>query len=129
MMDALLSIRVFAVVAETKNSVTVAVGGGLTNAMTSKPIQHIEKQLGAWLLKRSSRKVCLTEALAHGSFMSADVVGSAGNNPAQWATMASGRSVSPKRIPCRSSSPFVLRTCGANSLNWPTSRKMPQTQT
>ncbi len=43
------------------------------------------------------------------------------------ATMASSRSVSPKRRWYRSPLPFVMRTRGANSLNWLTSRKMPAT--
>jgi|GEM_PF-2917521 len=43
------------------------------------------------------------------------------------ATMASSRSVSPKGRRYRSPSPLVMRTRGANSLNWLTSRKVPVT--
>lgn len=61
-MDTLLSIRVFAAVAEAKSFVTVAERMGLSNAMTSKHVQHIETQVGARLLNRTSRSVSLTEA-------------------------------------------------------------------
>ncbi|MBX9634161.1 MAG: LysR family transcriptional regulator [Magnetospirillum sp.] len=61
-MDSLLSLRVFAAVADTKNFSLVAERLGLSAAMTSKHVQHIEAQVGARLLNRTSRKVSLTEA-------------------------------------------------------------------
>ncbi|MBS7538876.1 LysR family transcriptional regulator [Ancylobacter lacus] len=61
-MDTLLSLRVFAAVAEARSFVAVAERLGLSAAMTSKHVQHLEARLGARLLNRSSRKVSLTEA-------------------------------------------------------------------
>lgn len=61
-MDTLLSLRVFSEVAEHKNFSAVAERLGLSPAMTSKHVQHIEARLGARLLNRNSRNVSLTEA-------------------------------------------------------------------
>lgn len=61
-MDSLLSLRVFAAVADARNFSVVAERLGLSAAMTSKHVQHIETQVGARLLNRTSRKVSLTEA-------------------------------------------------------------------
>lgn len=61
-MDSLLSLRVFAAVAEAKSFAAVANRMGLSTAMTSKHIQHIEADVGARLLNRTSRSVSLTEA-------------------------------------------------------------------
>lgn len=61
-MDTLLSLRVFAAVAEAKSFAAVAERMGLSAAMTSKHVQHLEARVGARLLNRSSRKVSLTEA-------------------------------------------------------------------
>lgn len=61
-MDGLLSLRVFAAVAEARSFTAVADRLGLSAAMTSKHIQHIEAEVGARLLNRTSRKVSLTEA-------------------------------------------------------------------
>lgn len=61
-MDTLLSLRVFAEVAEHKNFSAVADRMGLSPAMTSKHVQHIEARVGARLLNRNSRNVSLTEA-------------------------------------------------------------------
>jgi len=61
-MDTLLSLRVFAEVAEHKNFSAVAERLGLSPAMTSKHVQHIEARVGALLLNRNSRNVSLTEA-------------------------------------------------------------------
>lgn len=61
-MDTLLSIRVFAAVAEAKSFTAVADRLGLSAAMTSKHVQHLEAQAGARLLNRTSRNVSLTEA-------------------------------------------------------------------
>lgn len=61
-MDTLLSLRVFAEVAEHKNFSAVAEQMGLSPAMTSKHVQHVEARVGARLLNRNSRNVSLTEA-------------------------------------------------------------------
>lgn len=62
MMDTLLSLRVFAEVAEHKNFSVVAERLGLSPAMTSKHVKHVEARVGARLLNRNSRNVSLTEA-------------------------------------------------------------------
>lgn len=61
-MDTLLSLRVFAAVADAKSFSTVAERLGLSAAMTSKHVQHVEAQVGARLLNRTSRSVSMTEA-------------------------------------------------------------------
>jgi len=61
-MNSLLSLRVFAAVAEAKSFAVVAERLGLSAAMTSKHVQHIEAEVGARLLNRTSRSVSLTEA-------------------------------------------------------------------
>jgi len=61
-MDTLLSLRVFAEVAEHKSFSAVAERMGLSAAMTSKHVQHVEARVGARLLNRNSRNVSLTEA-------------------------------------------------------------------
>jgi len=61
-MDSLLSLRVFAAVAEAKSFAAVADRLDLSAAMTSKHVQHIESEVGARLLNRTSRSVSLTEA-------------------------------------------------------------------
>lgn len=61
-MDTLLSLKVFAAVAEQKSFTAVAQRLGLSPAMTSKHIKHVEARLGARLLNRNSRNVSLTEA-------------------------------------------------------------------
>ena len=61
-MDRLLSIRVFAAVAEAKSFTAVADRLELSAAMTSKHIQRLESEVGARLLNRTSRNVSLTEA-------------------------------------------------------------------
>jgi DNA-binding transcriptional LysR family regulator len=61
-MDSLLSLRVFAAVAEAKSFAAVADRMDLSAAMTSKHVQHIETEVGARLLNRTSRSVSLTEA-------------------------------------------------------------------
>lgn len=62
MVDTLLSLRVLAEVAEHKSFVYVSERLGLSPAMTSKHVQHIEARVGARLLNRNSRNVSLTEA-------------------------------------------------------------------
>jgi DNA-binding transcriptional LysR family regulator len=61
-MDNLLSIRVFAAVAEAKSFAAAAARLDLSAAMTSKHVQHLESHLAARLLNRTSRSVSLTEA-------------------------------------------------------------------
>lgn len=61
-MDTLLSLRVFAEVSEQKNFSAVAERLGLSPAMTSKHVKHVEARVGARLLNRNSRNVSLTEA-------------------------------------------------------------------
>ncbi|WP_123792335.1 LysR family transcriptional regulator [Pacificibacter maritimus] len=61
-MDTLLSLRVFAEVAEQKNFSAVAERLGLSPAMTSKHVKHVEARVGSRLLNRNSRNVSLTEA-------------------------------------------------------------------
>ncbi|MFK7874806.1 MAG: LysR family transcriptional regulator [Paracoccaceae bacterium] len=61
-MDTLLSLRVFAEVAEHKNFSAVADRLNISPAMTSKHVKHIETRVGARLLNRNSRNVSLTEA-------------------------------------------------------------------
>lgn len=61
-MDTLLSLRVFAEVAQHKSFTAVADRLGLSPAMTSKHVKHIEARVGARLLNRNSRNVSLTEA-------------------------------------------------------------------
>lgn len=64
-MDSLLSLRVFAAVAEAKSFAAVADRMEISAAMTTKHVQHIEAEVGARLLNRTSRSVSLTEAGAH----------------------------------------------------------------
>lgn len=61
-MDSLLSLRVFAAVADTKSFAAVADRLDISAAMTTKHVQHIEAEVGARLLNRTSRSVSLTEA-------------------------------------------------------------------
>lgn len=61
-MDTLLSLRVFAEVAEHKNFSAVADRLNISPAMTSKHVKHVEARVGARLLNRNSRNVSLTEA-------------------------------------------------------------------
>jgi len=56
------SLRVFVAIAEHKNFSAVAERMGLSPAMTSKHVQHIEASVGARLFNRNSRNVSLTEA-------------------------------------------------------------------
>lgn len=61
-MDALVGLRVFATVAELRSFSAAAERLGLSAAMTSKHIQHVEARVGARLLNRTSRSVSLTES-------------------------------------------------------------------
>lgn len=61
-MDTLLSLRVFCAVAELKSFTAAAGRLGLSPAMTSKHVMHLENRLGSRLLNRTSRHVSLTEA-------------------------------------------------------------------
>jgi len=61
-MDTLLSMKVFALVAEGGSFARAARQLGISAAMASKHVAHLERRLGARLLNRSSRHVSLTEA-------------------------------------------------------------------
>jgi DNA-binding transcriptional LysR family regulator len=61
-MDTLISIRVFCLVAELKSFVAAAQRMGISQAMASKHVIHLERRLGARLLNRTSRHLSLTEA-------------------------------------------------------------------
>ncbi|AXF05853.1 LysR family transcriptional regulator [Paraburkholderia hospita] len=61
-MDTLLSLRVFCTVAEHKSFTAAASRLGLSPAMASKHLHHLESRVGARLLNRTSRNVSLTEA-------------------------------------------------------------------
>ena len=60
-MDTLVSIRVFCTVAEFKSFTAAAERLGVSPAMTSKHVMHLEERLSARLLNRTSRHVSLTE--------------------------------------------------------------------
>lgn len=61
-MDMLMSLKVFCAVAELKSFTAAARRLGLSPAMTSKHVLHLEGRLGNRLLNRTSRHVSLTEA-------------------------------------------------------------------
>ena len=61
-MDTLTSLRVFREVVESGSFVAAASRLGLSTAMASKHVAHLERQLGARLLNRTSRHLSLTEA-------------------------------------------------------------------
>jgi DNA-binding transcriptional LysR family regulator len=61
-MDTLLSMRVFCLVAELKSFSAAADRLGLSPAMASKHVMHLERRLSARLLNRTSRHVSLNEA-------------------------------------------------------------------
>ncbi|MBL8791236.1 MAG: LysR family transcriptional regulator [Rhizobiales bacterium] len=61
-MDSLLSLRVLDAVAELKSFAAAAHRLGLSPAMATKHVQHVESRIGARLLNRTSRSVSLTEA-------------------------------------------------------------------
>ncbi|MEX3949875.1 LysR family transcriptional regulator [Paraburkholderia sp. EG287B] len=60
-MDTLLSMRVFCMVAEHKSFTVAASRLGLSPAMASKHVLHLESRVGARLLNRTSRHVSLTD--------------------------------------------------------------------
>ena len=60
-MDTLVSLRVFCTVAELKSFTAAADRLGLSAAMTSKHVMHLERHLSTRLLNRTSRHVSLTE--------------------------------------------------------------------
>jgi len=60
-MDTMLSLRVFCLVAEFKSFTGAAGRLNLSPAMVSKHVMHLEKRLGSRLLNRTSRSVTLTE--------------------------------------------------------------------
>jgi DNA-binding transcriptional LysR family regulator len=61
-MDTLLSMKVFRQIVESGSFVGAAERFGLSTAMTSKHLMHLEKHLGTRLLNRSSRSLGLTES-------------------------------------------------------------------
>jgi len=61
-MDTLTSLRVFREVVESGSFVAAANRLGLSTATASKHVAHLERQLGARLLNRTSRHLSLTEA-------------------------------------------------------------------
>jgi DNA-binding transcriptional LysR family regulator len=61
-MDTLLSMKVFRQVVESGSFVGAAERLGVSTAMTSKHLMHLEKHLGTRLLNRSSRSSSLTES-------------------------------------------------------------------
>lgn len=61
-MDTLTSLRVFRAVAELKSFAAAADRLGISPAMASKHLMHIEQRLQSRLLNRTSRHVSLTEA-------------------------------------------------------------------
>ena len=61
-MDTLTSLRVFREVVEGGSFVAAANRLNLSTAMASKHVAHLERQLGARLLNRTSRHLSLTEA-------------------------------------------------------------------
>lgn len=60
-MDTLVSMRVFATVVEAGSFAAAAQRLGLSRAMVSKHMAHIENHLGARLLNRTTRRLSLTE--------------------------------------------------------------------
>ncbi len=60
-MDTLLSLQVFCLVAELKSFTGAANRLGLSAAMVSKHVMHLERRLATRLLNRTSRHVSLTE--------------------------------------------------------------------
>jgi len=60
-MDTLTSLRVFCAVAELKSFTSAAERLGISSAMASKHVMHLENRLSARLLNRTSRRVSLTE--------------------------------------------------------------------
>ena len=61
-MDTLLSLRVFREVVDSGSFVAAARRLNLSTAMASKHVAHLERQLGARLLNRTSRHLSLTES-------------------------------------------------------------------
>src|SRR5215472_8962528 len=60
-MDTLISMRVFCLVAELKSFSLAAQRFGLSAAMASKHVMHLEDRLQTRLLNRTSRRVSLSE--------------------------------------------------------------------
>lgn len=61
-MDTLVSMKVFRQVVEAGSFVAAAERMGMSAAMASKHVAHLEQQLGARLLNRTTRRVAPTEA-------------------------------------------------------------------
>jgi DNA-binding transcriptional LysR family regulator len=60
-MDTLVSLRVFCTVAEMKSFTAAADRLGMSAAMASKHVMHLEERLGTRLLNRTSRHISLSE--------------------------------------------------------------------
>lgn len=61
-MDTLTSMKVFAAVVETGSFAAAAQRAGVSRAMASKHVAHLERHLGTRLLQRSTRQQTLTES-------------------------------------------------------------------
>lgn len=61
-MDKLTSMRVFATVAKCGSFAAAAKELGISRAMTTKHVMHLENSLGVRLLNRTTRRISLTEA-------------------------------------------------------------------
>ncbi|HVE08533.1 MAG TPA: LysR family transcriptional regulator, partial [Paraburkholderia sp.] len=61
-MDTLISMKVFRHVVEVGSFVGAAERMDMSAAMASKHVMHLEQQLGARLLNRTTRRVATTEA-------------------------------------------------------------------
>ena len=61
-MDTLFSLKVFREVVRQGSFTRAADKLGISTAMTSKHVSHLESHIGAKLLQRNSRNLCLTEA-------------------------------------------------------------------
>lgn len=61
-MDTLVSMKVFRQVVEAGSFVAAAERMNMSAAMASKHVMHLEQQLGARLLNRTTRRVAPTEA-------------------------------------------------------------------
>ena len=61
-MDTLLSMKVLVAVVDHASFVQAAEHLGLSKAMVSKHVMHLENRLGARLLNRNSRHLSVTES-------------------------------------------------------------------
>ena len=59
-MDTLLSLKIFAQIVESGSFTRAAECLGISTAMASKHLSHLEKHLGIRLMQRNSRSLSLT---------------------------------------------------------------------